>query len=76
MEELDLHKAQTWTPLNTFGMNWNTDCEPDPIACVWMWANPCSHVPIESKVQDQEKCMQLYQQKEEKLPIIANRFEP
>ena len=27
-----LHRALTSTPLNTFGMNWNTDCEPGLIA--------------------------------------------
>ena len=27
-----LHRALTSTPSNTFGMNWNADCEPDLIA--------------------------------------------
>ena len=27
-----LHRALTSTPWNTFGMNWNVDCEPDQIA--------------------------------------------
>ena len=32
VEELDCpHRALTSTPLNIFGMNWNTDCEPDLI---------------------------------------------
>jgi hypothetical protein len=26
-----LHRVLTSTPLNTFGMNWNADCEPGPI---------------------------------------------
>ena len=30
VEKLDgLHRALTSTPSNTFGMNWNADCEPD-----------------------------------------------
>jgi hypothetical protein len=44
-----LHRAMTSTPLNTFGMNWNTDCEPGQLAqhsrchkcsCGWMEASP------------------------------------
>ena len=27
-----LHRALTSSPLNTFGMNWNADCEPGLIA--------------------------------------------
>ena len=27
-----LHRALSSTPSNTFGMNWNADCEPDLIA--------------------------------------------
>ena len=29
---IGLHRALTSTPSNTFGMNWNADCEPDLIA--------------------------------------------
>ena len=29
---IGLHRALISTPLNTFGMNWNADCEPDLIA--------------------------------------------
>jgi hypothetical protein len=28
----DLHRALTSTPSNTFGINWNADCEPGLIA--------------------------------------------
>ena len=29
---IGLHRALTSTPSNTFGMNWNADCEPGLIA--------------------------------------------
>ncbi len=32
-----LHKVQTWTPLNTFGMNWIGDCEPPESPSVSSW---------------------------------------
>ena len=41
-----LHRALTSTPLNTFGMNWNADCEPGlitqhqcPTSLMLLWLN-------------------------------------
>ena len=41
-----LHRALTSTPSNTFGMNWNTDCEPHlmaqyqcPTSLMHLWLN-------------------------------------
>ena len=32
VKKLDWHRALTSTPSNTFGVNWNADCEPSLIA--------------------------------------------